>query len=237
MLDPEIPEERREQIASEARTRIESGGELKHDSSWGMRKLAYEIRQRTEADYRFFRFETQGELLNELDHNLRIADGVLRFRIFKVDPGSPATVPPAPVATSGSAPPRGPRRSSEGGPARGRSEPEPEKEPAPAKDQAPAAEAATPPEPAAEAATPPEPAPEAPHHPSRRPSLPPPPTGRARRRRRPPSSPRTPKLPSKAARCAIPSPPRGRERAARVLRLVSRSNESRKGLSEWPPPI
>ena len=94
MLDPELPEERREQITSEARTRIESGGQLKHDSSWGMRKLAYEIRQRTEADYRFFRFETHGELLDELDHNLRIADGVLRFRIFKVDPEAPANPPP-----------------------------------------------------------------------------------------------------------------------------------------------
>jgi hypothetical protein len=48
MLDPEMPEERREQIASEARRRIESGGALKHDTAWGMRKLAYEIRQRTE---------------------------------------------------------------------------------------------------------------------------------------------------------------------------------------------
>jgi small subunit ribosomal protein S6 len=117
MLDPEIPEERREQIASEARTRIESGGSLKHDASWGMRKLAYEIRQRTEADYRLFRFETGGELLDELNHNLRIADGVLRFRIFKVDPGSPAIVPPAPVASSGPPPGRGSRRP-QGAPAR-----------------------------------------------------------------------------------------------------------------------
>jgi small subunit ribosomal protein S6 len=122
MLDPEIPEERREQIASEARTRIESQGQLKNDTSWGMRKLAYEIRQRTEADYRLFRFETRGELLDELNHNLRIADGVLRFRIFKVDPGSPAILPPAPPAGSASAPARGPRRSSGGPP---RSEPEP----------------------------------------------------------------------------------------------------------------
>jgi small subunit ribosomal protein S6 len=110
MLDPEIPDERREQIALEARQRIESGGTLKHDTAWGMRKLAYEIRQRTEADYRLFRFETDGELLDELNHNLRIADGVLRFRIFKVDAGSPAIVPPPAMAVSSGAPARGPRR-------------------------------------------------------------------------------------------------------------------------------
>jgi small subunit ribosomal protein S6 len=110
MLDPEIPEERREQIASEARNRIESGGSLKHDTTWGMRKLAYEIEQRTEADYRFFRFETEGGLLDDLNHNLRIADGVLRFRVFKVDPRSPAIAPPAPVATTAATPARGGRR-------------------------------------------------------------------------------------------------------------------------------
>jgi small subunit ribosomal protein S6 len=100
MLDPDITEERREQIAAEARKRIESGGSLKQDTSWGMRKLAYEIEQRTEADYRLFRFETDGGLLDDLNHNLRIADGVLRFRIFKVDPRSPAIVPPAPMGAA-----------------------------------------------------------------------------------------------------------------------------------------
>jgi small subunit ribosomal protein S6 len=111
MLDPEIPEERREQIVGEARRRIESSGGLKHDTAWGMRKLAYEIRQRTEADYRFFRFETVEDVLDDLNHSLRIADGVLRFRIFKVDPSSPAIVPPPPLSTSGQASSRGPRRS------------------------------------------------------------------------------------------------------------------------------
>jgi small subunit ribosomal protein S6 len=108
MLDPDIPEERREQIAAEARTRIESGGSLKQDTAWGMRKMAYEIEQRTEADYRYFRFDTDGGLLDDLNHNLRIADGVLRFRIFKVDPRSPAIAPPA--AMSAATPARSSRR-------------------------------------------------------------------------------------------------------------------------------
>jgi small subunit ribosomal protein S6 len=110
MLDPEAPDERRDQIADEARQRITSGGELKHDQVWGMRKMAYEIRQRTEADYRFFRFDAQGPLLDELDHSLKIADGVLRFRIFKVDPSSPAIEPPPPVSLAGSGSRGGPPR-------------------------------------------------------------------------------------------------------------------------------
>jgi small subunit ribosomal protein S6 len=108
MLDPEATDERREQIVAEARSRIEAGGNLKHDTDWGMRKLAYEIRQRTEADYRFFRFASDPPLLRSLDHDLKIADGVLRFRIFKVDPRSPVIIPPAPTPGTGAS--RGSRR-------------------------------------------------------------------------------------------------------------------------------
>ena len=110
MLDPDITEERREQITAEARKRIESGGSLKQDTAWGTRKLAYEIEQRTEADYRLFRFETDGGLLDDLNHNLRIAEGVLRFRIFKVDPRSPAIVPPAPAGAAAATADRGGHR-------------------------------------------------------------------------------------------------------------------------------
>ena len=66
---------------------------LKHENNWGLRKMAYEINRRNEADYRWFRFEAPTELLDALDHNLKIADGVLRFRIFKVDPDAPVMVP------------------------------------------------------------------------------------------------------------------------------------------------
>jgi small subunit ribosomal protein S6 len=114
MLDPEAPDERRDQIVADTRGRIEGGGTLKHDTAWGMRKLAYEIRQRTEADYRFFRFESGPPLLESLDHELKIADGVLRFRIFTVDPRTPMIVPPPPVPTAAGRPQR---RGSEAPPA------------------------------------------------------------------------------------------------------------------------
>ena len=101
MLDPQLDAPARDALAQEARGQIESGGALKHENSWGLRKMAYEIKHRTEADYRWMRFEASGELLDSLDHNLKIADGVLRFRIFKVDPGAPVIVPPATTAAAG----------------------------------------------------------------------------------------------------------------------------------------
>jgi small subunit ribosomal protein S6 len=95
MLDPEADEDARNRVADDARKRIESDGELAHAESWGMRSLAYEIRQRNEADYRFYRFSAGNELLEALNHSLRITDGVLRFRIFQVDTETPTTAPPA----------------------------------------------------------------------------------------------------------------------------------------------
>jgi small subunit ribosomal protein S6 len=98
MVDPGLDEPTREKLVGDTRTQIEGAGTLKHENKWGLRKMAYEIRRRTEADYRWFRFEAESPLLEQLDHNLKIADGVLRFRIFKVDPDAPVIVPPAVAA-------------------------------------------------------------------------------------------------------------------------------------------
>jgi len=101
MLDPAAPDGRRDEVAGETQKRIESGGALKHVDTWGTRKLAFEIRQRTEADYRFYRFEAESDLLEQLDHTLKITDGVLRFRIFKVDAGTPMITPPPTAQPAG----------------------------------------------------------------------------------------------------------------------------------------
>src|ERR1700743_1898464 len=98
MLDPQLDAPARDALAQTAREQIEAAGALKQENTWGLRKMAYEINKRTEADYRWYRFEAPTELLDTLDHELKIADGVLRFRIFKVDPNTPTLVPPAVAA-------------------------------------------------------------------------------------------------------------------------------------------
>ncbi len=101
MLDPQLDAPARDGLAQDARGQIEAAGNLKHENSWGLRKMAFEINKRTEADYRWMRFEATSDLLDSLDHNLKIADGVLRFRVFKVDPSAPVIVPPATAAAPG----------------------------------------------------------------------------------------------------------------------------------------
>src|SRR6201746_2205464 len=107
MLDPQLDAPDRDSLAQISRGQIEETGSLKQENTWGLRKMAYEINKRTEADYRWYRFEAPTDLLDTLDHNLKIADGVLRFRIFKVDADTPSIVPPAVAAP-------GPRERSDG---------------------------------------------------------------------------------------------------------------------------
>jgi small subunit ribosomal protein S6 len=169
MLDPGRDAPGRDAVAQEAKSMIEASGTLKHENSWGLRKLAYEIAQRNEADYRWYRFEAPTELLDQLNHNLKIAEGVLRFRIFKVDVDAPVMVPPATAAPGPSASrerPAAPRSQAESEPAAPAAEPAaaPAAEPEPAEAAAPAAvaepEPVETPEPAADAA------PEAPEPPA-----------------------------------------------------------------------
>jgi small subunit ribosomal protein S6 len=153
MLDPGQDAPARDAVANEAKGQIEAAGTLKHENVWGLRKMAYEIAQRNEADYRWFRFEAPTELLEQLDHNLKIADGVLRFRIFKVDADTPVVVPPATSAP-------GPGASRERPPAEAPQAPSPAApEPATAEPAAPTA-VAEPAEPQPEASEPPAEAPE-----------------------------------------------------------------------------
>jgi len=95
MLDPEAADEARDRVADDVRKQIEDAGTLERADSWGLRKMAYEIRQRNEADYRYYRFQGESDLLDRLDHNLKIAEGTLRFRIFRVDPDAPTGPPPS----------------------------------------------------------------------------------------------------------------------------------------------
>ena len=98
MLDPNAPEGRGDAILGDVRSMIESSGTLVGEHDWGLRKMAYEIRHRPEAQYELFQFEGENELLERLDHTLKITDGVLRFRIIRQKAGTPPPPEPRPDA-------------------------------------------------------------------------------------------------------------------------------------------
>jgi small subunit ribosomal protein S6 len=94
ILDPQAGDDAREQVVAQVKSKLEAQGSLVNEAVWGLRKMAYEIDNRGEGDYRYFRFSGEKPLLDELDHSLKITDGVLRFRVFKIDPEAPMIEPP-----------------------------------------------------------------------------------------------------------------------------------------------
>ncbi|MGA9284564.1 MAG: 30S ribosomal protein S6 [Solirubrobacteraceae bacterium] len=102
LLDPQAEEAVRAKIVSDAKEAIGAKGEVVHHDAWGERALAYPIDHKTTAEYHLLQFHaTQVELIAELNRSLHITDGVVRFRINKLKPGTPA----APDMRPGAAPP------------------------------------------------------------------------------------------------------------------------------------
>ena len=90
LLDPQVEEETRAKILADTRDAIAAKGEVVGDQDWGARALAYPIERKTDAEYHLLQFHASTpELLGELDRTLRITDGILRFRIVKLEPGTP----------------------------------------------------------------------------------------------------------------------------------------------------
>jgi small subunit ribosomal protein S6 len=91
MLDTEAQEDARAKILAEASEAIAAQGELLRHDVWGERALTYQIDHKSTAEYHLLQFHAATpELLRGLDRTLRITDGIIRFRIVKLKPGTPA---------------------------------------------------------------------------------------------------------------------------------------------------
>ena len=100
LLDSELPEEQRERILADVEAMIAESGTIVSAHDWGRRKMAYEIRHKTDADYHLIQLHGPRELLERLDRTLRITDGVIRYRIIKLRPGTPGPPDLRATATS-----------------------------------------------------------------------------------------------------------------------------------------
>ena len=96
MLDPELPDERQNEIVSRVRQSIErDGGGWQNAEAWGRRRLAYEIDHKAEGVYHLLTFEAEPATLDEVSRVLKITDGVMRHMAVRRVKGAP-TRPPVP---------------------------------------------------------------------------------------------------------------------------------------------
>jgi len=89
LLNPADDEDRRLKIMGDLELLIDQHGTIVSRHEWGTRRTTFPIRKQAEADYHLIQFQGSNELLEALDHALKITDGVLRHRIIKLRKGTP----------------------------------------------------------------------------------------------------------------------------------------------------
>ena len=109
LLDPELAEERSNEIIQRLRDSVDGAkGTWDGHEPWGRRRLAFEIDHKGEAVYHLLLFTAPAETLAEITRVLKITDGVMRHGAFRRVKGStnmkaPSQIPVS-APTSSSAP-------------------------------------------------------------------------------------------------------------------------------------
>lgn len=75
-------------------------GSLSQVDEWGSRDLAYRIQKQSKGYYTLLRYRASGRAVEELERNLKLTDGILRYLTVRADEDSPITNPSAARAHS-----------------------------------------------------------------------------------------------------------------------------------------
>ena len=86
ILSPELPEgEHRKAVEKFVSLIKDNDGEVSNIEHWGMRKLAYPIKKKTNGYYAFLEFRSYGDLIAKLEQAYRYDDSVIRYLTVKLD--------------------------------------------------------------------------------------------------------------------------------------------------------
>ncbi len=100
IMDPDLGEERISAITAKYRQIVESGGgTLEKIDVWERRRLAYEIKGRTEGIYAVMQFRAKPPVEAELRRIFQISEDQIRFLIIRRDDDE-ALLPVAPAASA-----------------------------------------------------------------------------------------------------------------------------------------
>jgi small subunit ribosomal protein S6 len=108
LFDPELPEDRRKEFLAKLSGVIASyQGEVLKQDDWGIRKLAYQISKKANAYYTFLVYAGNRGVVEEIERNIKIFDGVLRYLTSRVaaDTRIKAAAAPAAAPAPKEAPP------------------------------------------------------------------------------------------------------------------------------------
>jgi small subunit ribosomal protein S6 len=75
-------------------------GSLAQVDEWGLRDLAYRIDKQGKGIYTLLRYRSTGRAVEELERNLKLTDGILRYLTVRAEEGGQAAAPAVPRAQS-----------------------------------------------------------------------------------------------------------------------------------------
>lgn len=61
------------------------GGTVSLVDEWGLRDLAYRIQKQTKGYYVLFQYRSEARAVEELERNMKLTDGVIRYLTVRVD--------------------------------------------------------------------------------------------------------------------------------------------------------
>lgn len=86
LIVPEKDEQGTAEVVEEFRKLLtDLGAVLEKDESIGRRRLAYQIRKKTEATYHNFLFRADSKAVTELQRKMKLSENVLRYLTVRID--------------------------------------------------------------------------------------------------------------------------------------------------------
>ena len=86
LLSPELGADGRTALLDGFKAVIErEGGKVREEDHWGMRDLAYPVQKQMRGYYVRLEYAGPPELVAELERNIRITEGILRFVSVKLE--------------------------------------------------------------------------------------------------------------------------------------------------------
>jgi len=98
IVSPELGEEALEAVLDRVQRYLETAeAQVVSRKGWGLRRLAYTLKGQREGRYYLVLFTAATSVINELDRNLRLIEGVLRHMITRMETEMPEPSVEAPV--------------------------------------------------------------------------------------------------------------------------------------------
>ncbi|GAA4288186.1 30S ribosomal protein S6 [Georgenia daeguensis] len=85
ILDPEVDERTVAPSLDKLLTVVKTGGTVDNVDIWGKRRLAYDIKKRSEGIYAVVNMTTTPDVAQELDRQLGLNEAVLRTKLIRPD--------------------------------------------------------------------------------------------------------------------------------------------------------